>query len=182
MDNSGWCIWFTGLPCSGKTTLALALIKALENHIEEYFPIVRLDGDVTRKTVGADLGFSPEDRNINIQRVIGIAGYLTQVEERNVICSYISPYNKIRDRIKYLIPKTLIIHVNCPEDICAQRDVKGMWAKAQAGEIKDFTGVSAPYEIPIQPDLVLHTNHWDVTFCVAALMAIMMERGYICES
>ena len=81
-----------------------------------------------------------------------------------------------------MISKALIVHVNCPEAICEQRDVKGMWAKARAGEIKDFTGVGAPYEIPIKPDLVLYTNHWDVTFCVAALIAIMEERGLICES
>jgi adenylyl-sulfate kinase len=182
MTDNGWCLWFTGLPCSGKTTLAKALIAALEGYTEKYFPVVRLDGDVTRQTIGKDLGFSPEDRNINIERVIGVASYLTQVEQRNVICSYISPYEKTRLKVKDLIPKTLIVHVNCPESICGQRDVKGMWAKAQAGEIKDFTGLSAPYEIPVKPDLVLHTNHWDVTFCVAALMAIMQEREFICGS
>lgn len=177
MDN-GWCIWFTGLPCSGKTTLANALLKELE--ARDVYTAIRLDGDITRQTVGKDLGFSPEDRNINIERIIGVATYLTHIDKVNVICSYISPYEHIRNKVRELIPRSLIVHVDAPHTVCAERDVKGMWVKAMNGEIKDFTGVDAPYEEPINPDIVLKTNHWDVDFCISALVAIMQERGFIC--
>ena len=175
MKDSGWCIWLTGLPCSGKTTLARALSKYLRDRNIDHH---RLDGDITREWMSKDLGFTPQDRNANINRVLGLATYLTK-ECENVICSYISPYETMRQAVKQLIPNTLIIFIDCPADVCAERDVKGMWKKAMNGEIENFTGIDAPYEIPREPDLLLHTHQWDIPLCLASIINLMEGRDFI---
>lgn len=175
MAAKEWCVWFTGLPCSGKTTLAKALIFEL---IKQTSKIVWLDGDRTRKTFGKGLGFSKEDRHINIQRVIGVAAHLTN-QGQNVLCSYISPYETVREEIKKVMDHVLIVHVDCPASVCAERDVKGMWALANQGKIQDFTGVSAPYEKPVNPDIYLRTDIQSIKACVQQIFEIMKGRRYL---
>lgn len=175
--GSSFIIWFTGLPCSGKTTLAKALAYKLIEHTD----VVHLDGDVTRKTFGKDLGFSPEDRDINIERALGVASYLS-ARGTTVICSYVSPYEAKRKKLRSLVDNSLIVWVSTPASVCAERDVKGMWSKAKAGEIKGFTGYDAPYEIPIDGDLEIDTTHIDVGTCVNQIMQALQQKGLLCVS
>ena len=150
--GKGKVFWFTGLPCSGKTTL----IKEFTKKIKEDFVI--LDGDTFRKEVTTNLGFSKEDRLKNIEIAATIANTLKK-HGIVVFCAFVSPFENIRETAKQIVGEGFkLIHIkNTPEE-CALRDVKGMWKKAREGIIKDFTGYNAPYEIPLNPDLVIDTN------------------------
>lgn len=153
-QDEGACLWFTGLPSSGKTTVAKKVSDKLQSQGER---VERLDGDVVRQSLTADLGFSREDRNKNIARVAFVAKLL----ERNgviTLCSFITPYRAQRDHVRNNVDDVRIVHVDAPVDVCKERDPKGMYAKAEAGEIEGFTGVDAPYEDPVTPDLVLETH------------------------
>jgi adenylylsulfate kinase len=149
-------IWFTGLPCSGKTTLALALEKEL---FSQGYLCQVLDGDNVRCGINNNLGFSNEDRLENIRRIAEIsklflsAGVIT-------INAFVSPTNEIRDLARGIIGDSDFIEIflNPTLDSCEQRDVKGMYKKARAGQIADFTGVNAPFEIPEHPNLEIHTD------------------------
>jgi len=174
---NNFVVWFTGLPCSGKTTLA----RALAYRLIEQTDVVHLDGDVTRKTFGKDLGFSPEDRDINIERALGVAAHLV-AQGTTVICSYISPYEAKRKKLRNLVNNSLIVWVSTPTRVCAERDVKGMWAKAKSGEIKGFTGYDAPYEIPIDADLEIDTTHIGVETCLNQIIHALQEKGFLCVS
>ena len=142
--KQGKVIWLTGLPCSGKTTIANELNKLMKeiNHV------VVLDGDEVRETISANLGFSIKDRTEHLMRI----GYIAKMISRNgidVICAFVSPIEKVRDEIRKMMGDGFIeVFVNAPVNICRKRDVKGMWAKALNGEIENFTGFSAPYESP----------------------------------
>ena len=136
MEHKGFTLWFTGLPCSGKTTLADALVPEFK---ARGMKVERLDGDIVREGLTRDLGFSKEDRAMNIERVTFVAKLLT----RNgvaVLCTFVSPYNSIRKKSREEIGEYILVYVKASVDSCAKRDVKGMWAKAKAGEIKNFTG------------------------------------------
>ncbi len=154
MGKKGLVIWFTGLPCSGKTTLS----KEVEKYFQDRnLPIQRLDGDVVRKTISKDLGFSKKDRDENIERM----SYIAQMLSNNgvhVVSAFVSPYKKIRDFTRSLCNNFIEIYVDCSIETCKDRDVKGMYAKAIKGEIKDFTGVQDPFEIPEYPDIVVNTD------------------------
>jgi len=149
-------IWFTGLPCSGKTTLALALEKEL---FSRGFLCQVLDGDNVRCGINNNLGFSNADRMENIRRIAEVsklfvsAGVIT-------INAFVSPTNEIREMARGIIGKDDFIEIflNPSLDACEQRDVKGMYKKARAGQIADFTGVNAPFEVPINPQLEIHTD------------------------
>jgi len=149
-------IWFTGLPCSGKTTLALALEKSL---FSKGYLCQVLDGDNVRCGINNNLGFSPNDRLENIRRIAEVsklflsAGIIT-------INAFVSPTNEIRELAQQIIGKNDFIEVflNPSLAVCEQRDVKGMYKKARAGQITDFTGVNAPFEIPENPDIEIHTD------------------------
>ena len=153
-DNErGFTLWFTGLSSAGKTTIAEIVEKELR---ERGRRVEVLDGDIVRTNLSKGLGFSREDRNINVLRIGFVANLLT----RNgvaVIVSAISPYKEPRDQVRRRIIDFVEVFVDAPLEVCAERDVKGLYKKAFAGEIEQFTGVSDPYEPPVAPDLVLKT-------------------------
>ena len=152
--KKGIVIWFTGLPCSGKTTLS--------KEIEKYFkdkklPIQRLDGDVVRKTISNDLGFSKEDRDKNIERLSYVAQMLSN-NGVNVVSAFVSPYQEMRDFTRELCENFIEVYVSCNIEECKKRDIKGMYKKALSGEIKDFTGVQDPFEEPQNPEITVNTE------------------------
>ncbi len=147
-------IWFTGLPCSGKSTIAQLVELQLRSR---GYRVEVLDGDVVRRNLTKGLRFSREDRDENIRRI----GFVCHLLTRNgviAISAAISPYRSTRDEVRRLIAAFVEVFVNCPSEVCKQRDVKGMYKKALAGEIAGFTGVSDPYEEPLNPELTLHTD------------------------
>ncbi len=151
----GFTIWFTGLPCSGKTTLA----TLLHNHLWEQgiANVELLDGDVVRQYLTRGLGYSKQDRDENIRRI----GWLSRTLNKHgihAIVAAISPYREAREEQRRLIENYFEVFVSCPEKICEQRDVKGMYKKARQGMIEHFTGVDDPYEEPLTPDLVIETD------------------------
>jgi adenylylsulfate kinase len=164
-------IWLTGLPCSGKTTISRALIERLNNDLSlnRGRKFIGLDGDDLRSKLNSDLSFTHEDRKENLRRV----GHLAQLfneKELNVICSFVSPTEDLRDTALDNIENVFMVFVKCSADKCAERDVKGMWAKAKTGEIPMFTGYSAPYDIPVDPDLILDTEELTLDECVDSLL------------
>lgn len=156
MSNRGKVIWLTGLPCSGKTTILEKVKEKLEN---TKIKVIHLDGDSVRKTLCAGLGFSEEDRLENLKRVAYTAKFL-QSQDIIVLCSFVSPFKNQRELIKNIIgPENFEeVFVDAPVEECIQRDVKGMYKKAIAGEIPKFTGISDPYEPPENPSLTLKTK------------------------
>jgi len=169
----GLVIWFTGLPCSGKTTLAKALKKILE---KSGFKVEHLDGDIIRKTkLSSDLGFSKGDREKHLRRI----GVLTHFLSKNgtiVLCSFVSPYRKIRKELRGSIHNFIEVYVKCPKKECIRRDVKGMWKKALQGEIKDFTGVGSPYEPPLKPHIIVDTNKDNIDTCIKKILKYLKRR------
>ena len=154
MEHRGLTIWFTGLPCSGKTTVAKILVERLNNMS---IKAERLDGDVVRQSLTKDLGFSKEDRDKNIERITFVAELLTRNGVLTLV-SFISPYTKKRDEARKRIEDFIEVYVKCSLEECERRDVKGMYKKARAGEIKNFTGVDDPYEEPLNAEIVLETD------------------------
>ncbi|MBL7131944.1 MAG: adenylyl-sulfate kinase [Candidatus Omnitrophica bacterium] len=154
MEHPGLTVWFTGLPGSGKSTIANLVAEKLK---AKGYKVERLDGDVVRKGLTRDLGFSKEDRDKNIERVTFVAKLLT----RNgviVLSSFVSPYRAARENARREIGSFFEVYLKCSIEECMRRDVKGMYKKAMAGEIKEFTGVSDPYEEPEKPELVLEAD------------------------
>lgn len=147
-------IWLTGLPCSGKTTISLELERYFH---KKCLPIQRLDGDIVRETISKDLGFSKEDRDKNIERISYVAQMLSD-NGVNVIVAFVSPYMKMRDFARSVCSNFIEVYVQCDVEECKHRDVKGMYKKALAGEIKDFTGVQDPYEEPKRPEIIVNTQ------------------------
>jgi adenylyl-sulfate kinase len=160
-------VWLTGLSGAGKTTIAAALDQALR---ADGRGVCVLDGDVLRRGLCSDLGFSPDDRQENIRRVGEVARLFA---EAGLICivAMISPYQRERDRARAAVPpgRFIEVYINAPLAVCEQRDPKGLYARARAGELKDFTGVSAPYEPPLQPEIELPTDQLSVIDCVTRL-------------
>src|SRR5215207_9734329 len=152
--DRGFTLWFTGLSGAGKTTIAEIVEKELR---ERGRRVEVLDGDIVRTNLSKGLGFSREDRNINVLRIGFVANLLT-CHGVAVIVSAISPYKEARDQVRRRIIDFVEVFVDCPLEVCARRDVKGLYKKALAGEIEQFTGVSDPYEPPAAPDLVLKTD------------------------
>ena len=147
-------MWFTGLSGSGKTTIAEIVEKELRDRGRR---VEVLDGDIVRTNLSKGLSFSREDRNTNVLRIGFVANLLTR-NGVGVIVSAISPYKEVRDQVRRRIIDFVEVFVDAPVEVCAARDVKGLYKKAYAGEIKEFTGVSDPYEPPAAPDLVLKTD------------------------
>jgi adenylyl-sulfate kinase len=176
VDNQkGFTLWFTGLSGSGKTTIAKAVAQEL---LDRGLKVERLDGDIVRESLTRDLGFSKEDRNKNIERVTFVAKLLT----RNgvaVLCSFISPYRERRAKSRQEIGEFIEVFVECSVEECANRDVKGLYAKAFAGEIENFTGVSDPYEDPENPEIVCHTARETLEESTANIIAYLEEHGYV---
>ena len=159
-------LWLTGLPCSGKTTLAKRLKEELDNR---GYKTVCLDGDDVRGRLNADLGFSEKDRNENLRRIAHIAELFNK-NGNFVIANFVSPSNKFRNMVKDIVTNLKLVYVNCSVGECEKRDVKGMYKKARKGEIKEFTGVSAPFEAPDNPDIVVDTEDEDVESCVKQIL------------
>src|SRR5271170_929482 len=152
--NDGFTLWFTGLSGAGKSTLANLVATELRNRGHR---VEILDGDEVRTNLSKGLGFSKEDRDINIRRI----GYVCNLLARNgviAISAAISPYRAVRDEVRAIHGRFFEVFVKCPIDTLAERDVKGLYKKALAGEIKNFTGVSDPYEEPLTPELILETD------------------------
>jgi adenylyl-sulfate kinase len=174
-EQTGFTLWFTGLSGAGKTTMALAV----ENELRARgLKVERLDGDTVRQSLTRDLGFSKEDRDKNIERVTFVAKLLS----RNgvaVLASFISPYRETRAMVRRETTNFVEVFVNAPLDVCVARDVKGMYAKAFRGEIKEFTGVSDPYEEPDKPEITLNTHLETVEESLAKCLAYLEERGYV---
>ena len=174
--EQGFCIWLTGLSGSGKTTIAQELVKRLKN--SRYIEV--MDGDEIRKGLSRDLGFSKEDRNEHNRRVI----FCSKLLARNgviVIVALISPYRETRAYAKEQIQNTFEVFVNAPLDVCIERDPKGLYKKALAGEIKQFTGIDDPYEEPLAPDIIVETDKEDVDESVNKILAMIHSKGMLSD-
>lgn len=169
----GITVWMTGLSGAGKSTIAQRLY---ENLVNEGWSIEILDGDVLRNGICRDLGFSKEDRRKQLERVTYIADLLS----RNgivTLVSLISPYSSDRKYARDVIKNFQEVYVKCPLDVCISRDVKGLYKRAISGEIKNFTGISDPYEEPEKPELVLDTSLLTIDECVSILKTQIIERS-----
>ena len=167
-------IWFTGLSGSGKSTIANALEKALfSNDIHTYL----LDGDNVRQGINANLTFSPEDRSENIRRIGEIANLMIDAG-LVVLASFVSPYREDREKVKSIVgfDNFVEVFVNTSIEECERRDVKGLYAKARKGEIKNFTGVNAPYELPLNPDIEVVTTKATVDEIVADILEKITDK------
>ena len=174
--EEGFCLWFTGLSGSGKTTITNILVKELRRRGSK---LEVLDGDIVRQNLSKGLGFSKEDRDTNIRRVAFVADLLS----RNgvpVITAAISPYREIREEARAKMDGRFIeTYVKASVEECERRDVKGLYAKARSGEIKEFTGVSDPYEPPLNAEIVLDTEHQTAEESAAKLLTLLEERQLI---
>jgi len=174
--EEGFTLWFTGLSGSGKSAVADRVGMRLQ---EEHDHLVeRLDGDIVRQHLTADLGFTKEDRNTNIKRV----SFLAELLSRNgvsVLASFISPYRERRQKTREQVTNFIEVFVKCPIDVCAERDVKGLYEKARRGEIDNFTGISDPYEEPEEPEILLETHKEEVEESVQKVIDHLDENGYL---
>jgi ATP sulfurylase/adenylyl-sulfate kinase len=173
--EKGFTLWFTGMSGAGKSTIANALIPKLKELGRQ---IEILDGDEVRTNLSKGLGFSKEDRDTNIRRI----GYVAQLLTRNgavVITAAISPYRAIRDEVRERIDNFVEVYVKCPLETLIARDVKGLYKKALAGEIKEFTGVSDPYEEPLHPEVVVETDRETVEESANKVLARLQELGFL---
>jgi adenylylsulfate kinase len=174
--EQGVTVWFTGLSGAGKTTLARRLEEVLRKRGVEKIEI--LDGDVVRTHLSKGLGFSKEDRDTNIRRI----GFVCRLLTRNgviAIAAAISPYREVRDQNRREIGRFVEVYCRCPLEVCIERDVKGNYRRALAGEIKNYTGVHDPYEEPLAPEVVVETYRESIEDSVAKIVAALEERRYI---
>ena len=175
MADKGFVVWFTGLSGAGKSTLAEALNPVLRQRGHK---VETLDGDVVRTNLSKGLGFSKEDRDTNILRI----GFVSHLLSRNgvaVITSAISPYRDIRDQVRAQVGDFVEVYVKCPIDELVKRDVKGLYEKALRGEIANFTGVSDPYEEPLNPEVLVETDKETVADSLVRIVAALEAHGYV---
>src|SRR5215213_4150388 len=176
MSDKGFTLWFTGLSGAGKTTISELLateLKARGSRLEI------LDGDIVRENLSKGLGFSKEDRDTNVRRIAFVADLLSR-NGTPVITAAISPYKQIRDEAREAMGDRFIeVYIEASVDACAERDVKGLYAKAFSGEIKEFTGVSDPYEAPDNPEVTIHTETESPEESAAKLIQYLEERELI---
>ena len=175
MEHKGFTLWFTGLACSGKSVLADAVADDLK---ERGMKVERLDGDIVRKSLTRDLGFTDEDRRMNIERVTFVAKLLT----RNgvaVLASFISPFNDIRRYSREEIGEYILVYVKCSLQECERRDIKGMYGKARAGQLKEFTGIDSPFEEPDTADIIVETDKQTVEESKTIIINSLKKMGYL---
>lgn len=175
MEQRGVTVWFTGLSGAGKTTISTEVEKRIR---AEGLKVEILDGDIVRKHLTKGLGFSKEDRDENIRRI----GFVAHLLTRNgvlVLVSAISPYQSIRNEIRETIQNFVEVYVNAPLEVCEQRDVKGLYRRARAGEIKQFTGIDDPYEAPPNPEIECKTDRETLEDCVEKVMGYLRANNYI---
>jgi adenylyl-sulfate kinase len=173
--SEGGCLWFTGLSGAGKSTIANIVVAELQRRAVK---VELLDGDEVREHLSKGLGFSKEDRDTNIRRI----GWVAKVLARNgviAVTAAISPYRSLRDEMRAEIPNFVEIHVATPLEVCESRDVKGLYAKARAGEIPQFTGIDDPYEAPLHPELRLETDRHAPEESAAQVVAYLEGRGLV---
>lgn len=173
----GFTVWLTGLSGAGKSTIAQALARALE---ERGLPVEILDGDVVRQNLSKGLGFSKEDRDTNVLRV----GWVCQLLNKHGVVSIaalISPYRDTRAKLRTMIPRFVEVYVHAPLEVLIERDVKGLYKKALAGEISNFTGISDPYEPPENPEVVCHTHEETVEESVGKILAYLEAQGWLSQ-
>ncbi|NJN72811.1 MAG: adenylyl-sulfate kinase [Limnothrix sp. RL_2_0] len=175
MEHSGVTVWFTGLSGAGKTTISQVIARRLK---EAGCKLEVLDGDIVRTNLTKGLGFSKEDRDENIRRI----GFVSQLLTRNgviVLVSAISPYRDIREEVRGRIGDFVEVYVNAPLVECEKRDVKGLYQRARAGEIKGFTGIDDPYEAPENPEVECRTDLEELEESIEKVMGKLTELGYI---
>ena len=175
--HGGAVLWLTGLPSSGKSTLAVAVESALFKRGCRTFI---LDGDNIRHGLNGNLGFSPDDRKENIRRIAEVAKLFTDAGVI-VLTAFISPYRDDRDSARKLLPagKFIEVYCRCTVEVCEQRDPKGLYKKARAGQIKEFTGVDAPYETPASPEIVIDTGGENLETGTGKVLTYLEEQGII---
>jgi adenylylsulfate kinase len=175
IKHQGVTIWFTGLSGSGKTTIAREVekqLRALGCKTEI------LDGDIVRQNLSKGLGFSREDRDTNVRRI----GFVASLLARNgviVMTAAISPYRKVRDEVRQMHQNFLEVYVDAPIEVCESRDVKGLYAKARAGEIQGFTGIDDPYEAPVNPDVTCYTHQETIEQSAQKVIRELEQRAYL---
>jgi adenylyl-sulfate kinase len=173
--SEGFTLWFTGLSGAGKSTISEIVEQQLR---ERGLRVELLDGDVVRTKLSKGLGFSKEDRDENVRRI----GFVCQLLSRNgvaAIAAFISPYREIRDEVRAKTHNFVEVYVQCPLETLIERDVKGLYKKALAGEIANFTGVSDPYEPPLNPEIVVKTNEETPRQSATKILARLEELGYL---
>jgi len=176
-DPPGCCVWLTGLSGAGKSTIATALALRLQRRGRT---VTLLDGDVVRTHLSKGLGFSKDDRDTNIRRIGFVAAEVVR-HGGAVICAVVSPYEEARNEARQMVggDSFALVYVATPLEVCEQRDVKGLYARARRGEIKALTGIDDPYEPPRVPDLVLTTLDTDADGCAARIERLLETRGLL---
>lgn len=175
MNHQGLILWLTGLSGAGKTTIALSVAQEMRSR---NYKLELLDGDVVRTNLSQGLGFSKQDRDINIRRI----GFVANLLSRNgiiVIVAAISPYREVREELRQTTTNFVEVYVQAPLAVCESRDVKGLYAKAKTGQIKNFTGISDPYEEPLNPEIICLTDQFTVEQCVYQIISYLEYQGYI---
>ncbi len=175
MKKRGICIWLTGLPCSGKSTIAKKLAEKL---LERKREVEILDGDIVRNLINKDLGFTKEDRLENMRRVSVLAELLTR-HGVDVIVALVSPYREGREKARKLLPNFIEVFVKAPIEVCEKRDVKGMYKLAKEGKIKNFTGIDDPYEEPLNPEVICETHKETVEESVSKILKFLENKNFI---
>jgi adenylyl-sulfate kinase len=175
VSNKGFTLWFTGLPCSGKTTLASLVAAELQKRGRG---VEILDGDVVRTHLSKGLGFSREDRDENIRRIGFVCGLLSK-HGAIAIAAAVSPFRSTRDQVRASIEKFVEVYVAAPLEVCIARDVKGLYKKAIAGEIAQFTGISDPYEHPLNPELTVEAYQESPEASAARIIAKLEQMGLV---
>ncbi|NJK63424.1 MAG: adenylyl-sulfate kinase [Synechococcaceae cyanobacterium SM2_3_1] len=175
MGQRGVTVWFTGLSGAGKTTISRAVEAKLR---AEQYKVEILDGDIVRENLTKGLGFSRADRDENIRR-IGFVAHLLTRNDVIVLVSAISPYRDIRQEVRQKVGNFVEVHVAAPLEVCEARDVKGLYKRARAGEIQNFTGISDPYEPPLNPEVICNTAEETLEESVAKVMQALQTMGYL---
>lgn len=173
--SSGFTVWFTGLPSAGKSTLAALLANELNKRGQE---VELLDGETVRQHLSKGLGFSKKDRDENIRRIGFVCSLLTKHGVATIVAA-ISPYRCARDEVRATVGDFVEVYVKASVHTCIQRDVKGLYKKALAREIKDFTGIDDPYEPPLHPELIVETETETPNQSLAGVLACLEKLGYV---